>query len=89
VNSGGGPFSPAQISKLSMCVGKDQFTDKATANGVAARMRRRGKGRINVYKCKHGDHFHVGTEPFRRPKTPTAAKKTRIPRMRGGEDSDD
>lgn len=42
------------------CVGKHPFPTKRTALDVAKRMKQRGKGKSDVYRCPHCGKFHVG-----------------------------
>ena len=46
------------------CAGKDQFTDKPTAQLVLGRMlrsrRKKFEGQLSVYRCPYCHQFHIG-----------------------------
>ena len=42
------------------CERKERFTDQLKANRAAWRARKRTGDHIRSYKCRHGNHWHIG-----------------------------
>lgn len=53
------------------CTGKRRYHSRDAADTTADQLVTHGAAAdsINVYKCRHGDHYHVGHRPGSRRKT--------------------
>jgi hypothetical protein len=49
-----------ETARLSMCEGKQRFTDAARAKMVTRAMNRRPGRHANPYRCRHCGGWHVG-----------------------------
>lgn len=46
--------------ELASCVGKQRFLTHDDARKIVKRMKQRGKGGANVFKCRFCHHWHIG-----------------------------
>jgi hypothetical protein len=49
------------MSQQDHCQGKSRIATYSQAAKVAKRMNRKYEGRLEPYKCRGGNHYHVGS----------------------------
>jgi hypothetical protein len=48
------------IKRVSACEGKISYASRETADRICAKMRKKSKMSLEVYRCKHCGNLHIG-----------------------------